>query len=65
MKSNARHRTIKGNCTYSIFVGVTNDISTKDIRLVRSNYVAVGGGVFDLPRRIYILFKLCGEFHIL
>ena len=47
--SNARDWSIESNCTYSILVGIANDIGTKDIRCIWCYDAVVVGSVEDLP----------------
>ena len=47
--TNARDWTIEGNDTLAVLVGVAYDICTKDIGGIRSDDIAIGGGIGDLP----------------
>ena len=47
--TNARDWTIEGNDPLAVLVGVAYDICTKDIGGIRSDDIAIGGGIGDLP----------------
>ena len=47
--SNARDRSIESDDTLAVLVGVANDICTKDIFIIWSDDITIGGGIGDLP----------------